>query len=291
MTRDCSFDWDGFWRPWLITLASGLATTLGAALVFFIDPKDEKKLSAFLALSAGVMTYLCFSEMLPESAESLETHYGNKHKAKMMQSGCFFGSILVCVIFDYLTHRVVAHRRASKLPAEEAGALEEQCTAESSPTQEERKLRELKMLSLALMAAAAVTVHNFPEGVSTFYSNAGDKPFGVAMAVAMGIHNIPEGVAVALPVLKASNSRLRAFTLATLSGFAQPAAALLGYLARGSRLSPLTEGVLYAVSSGVMIFIALASLYPVALEYNANRGSGFFLLGMASMGLASIFIE
>ena len=65
----------------------------------------------------------------------------------------------------------------------------------------------------------------------------------------------------------------------------------MGYLALGSRLSDLTEGMLYSVISGVMVFIALASLYPVALEYNTSRGSAFFLLGMASMGIASVFID
>lgn len=306
MTRDCSCDWDGFWRPFLITLASGLATTIGAGLVFFIDARDEKKLSTFLALSGGVMTYLCFSEMLPASLDGLKDHFsGNNKHAKMVQSVSFFGAILLCVFCDFVSSHFfvkngeTSSRQLSLSLSKEASSLETGealDTAEATPAEaglesSPRRLRELRLVSMALMAAGAVTVHNIPEGVSTFYSNAADKSFGVAMAVAMGIHNIPEGVAVALPVLKASNSRMKAFVLASLSGLAQPAAALLGYLALGSRLSLLTEGVLYSVISGVMIFIALASLYPVALEYSSTRGSAFFLLGMASMGLADIFIE
>ena len=51
---------------------------------------------------------------------------------------------------------------------------------------------------------------------------------GVSIAVAIAIHNIPEGLAVSAPILYATKSRKKAFTLSFLSGLAEPVGALIG---------------------------------------------------------------
>ena len=41
--------------------------------------------------------------------------------------------------------------------------------------------------------AAAIALHNFPEGIATFIVGLARPQLGIALAVAIAVHNIPEG--------------------------------------------------------------------------------------------------
>ncbi|NIV37199.1 MAG: ZIP family metal transporter, partial [Anaerolineae bacterium] len=51
---------------------------------------------------------------------------------------------------------------------------------------------------------------------------------GTVLALGIGLQNMPEGLAVALPLVREGYSRRRSVWYATLTGLAEPAAALLG---------------------------------------------------------------
>ena len=51
----------------------------------------------------------------------------------------------------------------------------------------------------ALITGAALLLHNFPEGVLTFFAGTADPALGLRTAAAIALHNIPEGLAVAVP--------------------------------------------------------------------------------------------
>lgn len=53
---------------------------------------------------------------------------------------------------------------------------------------------------VGLMTAIAITAHNFPEGLATFFATLESPAVGMALAFAIAIHNIPEGIAIAVPV-------------------------------------------------------------------------------------------
>src|SRR4030066_216184 len=57
-----------------------------------------------------------------------------------------------------------------------------------------------KLLRTGLFVALGIGIHNFPEGMATFYSSLSDIELEIAIAVAIAIHNIPEGLAVSVPV-------------------------------------------------------------------------------------------
>lgn len=268
-----------FWRPFLITLGAGLATSIGAAFAFFVDPEDDKRFSPFLALSAGVMVYLCFMEMLPEAVEKFTEHLEsetNAEKLAVTWTTCiFFGAMFICTLAEKLSN-LWLERRKRREPA----------------VKSEKTAREIRLLSMALFSAVAVTAHNLPEGISTFIANSNpENKFGLAMAVAIGIHNIPEGIAVALPVLKASGSRWRAFIIASLSGLAQPVAAVIGWAVLSSHVNAALEAVIYAAVSGVMVYIAVMDLYPVALEYDSSKAGIWFIAGMAVMAVSLVLLK
>ena len=75
---------------------------------------------------------------------------------------------------------------------------------------------------LGLLTALAITAHNFPEGLATFFATLDNPHVGMALAIAIAVHNIPEGITVSVPIYFATGSRRKAFYWSMLSGLAEP---------------------------------------------------------------------
>ena len=54
-----------------LTLVAGLSTGIGSAIAYFIKRPKIVYLAFALGLSAGVMVYISFMEMLPEAMETM----------------------------------------------------------------------------------------------------------------------------------------------------------------------------------------------------------------------------
>ena len=94
--------------PWiavLLSLGAGLSTTLGAIVPFFISIENTGILSISLAFSAGVMLYVSFVEIYPESMNAFERDLPQKY-ASLYATLCFFGGILLCAILDFFVHKL-----------------------------------------------------------------------------------------------------------------------------------------------------------------------------------------
>ena len=48
-----------------------------------------------------------------------------------------------------------------------------------------------QLSKVSMVTALAIALHNFPEGIATFFATLSDPKLGVGLAVAIGIHNIP----------------------------------------------------------------------------------------------------
>jgi ZIP family zinc transporter len=124
---------------------------------------------------------------------------------------------------------------------------------------------------MGINTAAAIAIHNFPEGLATFVATLAEPSVGVTLAIAIGIHNIPEGLCVALPIYYATDSRLKGFLWALLSGISEPVGALIGYAiikSTGDDMSQVVYGVLFGLVAGMMIMIVILELLPTAYRYD-----------------------
>ena len=85
-----------------LTIAAGLATTLGSLVPFIpcVRRSDTKYLAASLGLAAGVMLYVSFTEIFIKSQDQFccisVTHYN------LLTTSCFFVGILITVGLDAL---------------------------------------------------------------------------------------------------------------------------------------------------------------------------------------------
>ena len=124
----------------------------------------------------------------------------------------------------------------------------------------------------------ALLLHNFPEGVLTFFAGTADPSLGLRTAAAIALHNIPEGLAVAVPFAYATRRRTAGVLAALVSGLAEPLGAVLAWLFLRRLFTPGFLNGTVVLAAGVMVWVALAQLLPGAL-HPAHRTAG--ILGAA----------
>ncbi len=116
---------------------------------------------------------------------------------------------------------------------------------------------------------AAITIHNFPEGLAVGVGFAGGNiTAGIALALGIGIQNIPEGLAVALPLIKEGYPKWKAILIALLTGLTEPLGGLLGVSIIGLSTSILPLAMAFA--AGAMLFVICHEIIPEAQENVEN---------------------
>ena len=157
-----------------LTLFAGLSTGIGSLLCLMYKKFNPKFLGIMLGLSAGVMLYVSFVEILAKAKTSLSNVFGDKLGYTYAIVGFFVGILIIILIDKILPHH---HNHEN----------EEEST-------------DQKLLRLGLFSAVTLSIHNFPEGLATFLTALDDPNYGISIAAAIAIHNIPEGIAVAIPI-------------------------------------------------------------------------------------------
>lgn len=253
----------------LLTLFAGLSTGIGGLLALLAKHTNTNFLSLSLGLSAGVMLYVSFMEMMPIALSSLSDGYGEKQGTLYMIIS-FFGGMLLITLIDFLVPK-------SSNP-HEIHSVEEM----NQTTTINKRLQHTGFIT-----TLSIAIHNFPEGIATFMSSLGSMDVAIPIAAAIAIHNIPEGIAVAVPIYHATNSRQKALWLSLLSGLAEPIGALVAYLFLMSFWTPITHGIIMAAVAGIMVFISLDELLPSAEKYGKHHLSIIGVVsGMAIMALS-----
>ncbi len=255
-----------------LTAAAGFSTVLGSAITFLARSTNRSLMAGALGFSGGVMVYVSLVEIFPKARASLAAQHGDNF-ASWMATAAFFGGLLLVALMDALV--------PSRENPHEPRAVEE------IQTEPDR----LRLMKLGLFTTTVISVHNFPEGAATFLANFSDAKGGVAVAVAIAIHNVPEGIAVSVPVYLATGSRRRAFWVSALSGLSEPLGALLAYGILKTLLSSSLTGVAFASVAGVMVFISLDELLPLAREFGRGHLALYsWIMGMAIMALSLLLL-
>ena len=247
-----------------LTTVAGLSTGIGSGIALLAKKTNKNFLSLSLGLSAGIMIYVSFMEMMPTALSELTEVFGNKIGTLYLVLAFFAGIILINIIDFVIPEQVNPH---------EAHGVEEM--------QKKASLKRTGML-----IAVSIAIHNFPEGIATFTSALTSLDIAIPITVAIAIHNIPEGIAISVPIYQASGSRKTAFWYSFLSGMAEPIGALLAFLFLANRWTPTFNGIVLAIVSGIMVFISLDELLPAAEKYGKHHLSiTGVILGMLVMAL------
>ena len=261
--------------PLILTAIAGLSTGLGGVLAVLGKP-TEKLLAASAGFAGGVMLTASLTDLLPEAL-----HFYGRYLPPLACGGA---------LATLTALGMAAAGLLGKLLPEES-----ELAARFGQGRDPARAAAMRT---ALITGAALLLHNFPEGVLTFFAGTADPALGLRTAAAIALHNIPEGLAVgvafgalknggytpealmgavtvavgiglqnfpegaavSLPLRREGCSRRKSFFIGQASGFVEPIAGVLGAL-----LAVYIEAVLpFALSfaAGAMILVAVHELIP-----------------------------
>jgi ZIP family zinc transporter len=279
-----------------ITVAAGLATVLGSFLVIFAKQTNTRLLAFGLAFAAGAMVYVSLVEIFVKSQIAFEAAYDPK-TAYGYATLFFFVGVALLVAID----RMVPNPHATMDPK----GIEEAADSQGHPdhhghphaaplslTNRSMQASDAMIRRVGLMAALAITAHNLPEGLATFFATLESPTIGLPLALAIAIHNIPEGVSIAVPIYYATGSKQKAVVASLLSGLAEPVGAIVGYLILAPFLTDFVFGAVFGVIAGVMVFLALDELLPAARHYAKGHETVYgMVIGMAALAVSLVLFK
>lgn len=269
-----------------ITVGAGLATVVGGLIVIFASRTHTRLLAFGLAFAAGAMVYVSLVEIFTKSHLAFAAVMPDK-QAYAYATLWFFVGMIALVAIDVLVPN--PHPSMDEATAKDAASRAYQAAA--GLTLVDRN-REMVLKRVGLMAALAITAHNLPEGLATFFATLDDPVVGMPLALAIAVHNIPEGVSIAVPVFYATGSRSKAIFATLISGMAEPVGALLGYLILAPFMSDFVFGGLFGIIAGVMVFLALDELLPAARLYAKGHETVYgIVLGMAAIAASLVLFR
>lgn len=234
----------------LASILAGLATGAGALPAIFLKNISDRLFNSLLGAAAGVMlAATAFSLLAPGMAAGKEV-WPDSHVGMMVVS---FGMLLGAFFLHY------ADKNLPHLHFNEAS---------------DETLTSLKRLSLFI---AAITIHNFPEGMSVGVSfGAGDLKNGIVLAIAIALQNIPEGLAVAMPLVALGYNKWKAVGIATLTGLVEPVGGLLG-VSMVTIFKPILP-VAMGFAAGAMLFVISEEIIPESHSKGRSRFATFSLM-------------
>ena len=264
-----------------MTLLAGLSTGIGSLLAFVAKKTNAKFLAVSLGFSAGVMIYVSMIELFATANKTLASELGER-QGTIVTVAAFFGGMLLISLIDKL---IPSEQNPHEIKSKESESI----TGNSEELLPGKHKQGKNLMRTGLFTALALAIHNFPEGLATFISALQDLSIAIPVVVAIAIHNIPEGMAVSVPIYYATGSRRKAFIYSFLSGLAEPAGALVGYLILMPFLNDVIFGIIYAGVAGIMVFISFDELLPTAQEYGEHHLSVYGLVaGMMVMAVSLI---
>jgi len=254
-----------------LTMIAGLSTGIGGFISFFTKANDSRVISGALGLSAGVMIYISFAELMPQATNEFSSMM-NSLPAKWWTLVAFMGGIGLIALIDRL------------IPEDENPHEIHSLDELTQPGNHHLK-------RTGLMLTLAITVHNFPEGIATFVTALDSIELALPIVIAIAIHNIPEGIAVSVPIYQATGSRRKAMIWTLLSGLAEPIGAVVALIFLLPFWSPMVEAVCLSAVAGIMVYISFDELLPTAESHGHHHlVLGGVIAGMCIMGLTLLAV-
>ena len=219
----------------LASLGAGLMTGVGAIPVLFGRSVPRKASDTMLGFAAGVMISASFFSLILPGIEAGEAQSGSTFLAALISgAGIALGAGAVAAMNEYLPHEHFIQGREGA----EAAAL-----------------------AKIWLFVAAITIHNFPEGLAVGVGfGGGNMANGMSLATGIGLQNAPEGLAVALALRGQGYGRGRSFLVALATGLVEPFGGLLGVLAVSVSAALLPWGLTFA--AGAMLYIISHEIIP-----------------------------
>ena len=283
---------DSLWLLIGITALAGMGGTGLGGLVACLFRKDSSKtVSLLLSFAAGVMTSVVCFDLL---AEALHTS-ASTSTVFLVVAGVMAGYIVIALlnaVIDRHTNHEVAH--IDENHPKTADSLEELTHANHLHEHIEGRQPRSGLFLAGLVMAAAIALHNVPEGMvigASFARSAGEilsNRGGLTMAIVIGLHNVPEGMAVAVPLISGGMKKWKSVLITAFSGFPTILGAVLGFVL--GAMGPTALAVSLSFASGAMLYVVFGELLPESiLMWKSKLPAAATIVGMLT-GVLIIFV-
>lgn len=233
----------------LLSLLSLFTTWVGVMLAICLH-ENVRAIAASIGFSTGIMLLISLLELVPESTA-------------MMGTTQTLTSFMLGVGLVWMLHLIVPHIHLV----------------------EEKGVADRMLIRSAYLVAFGLILHDFPEGFAMANAYIAAPGLGVLVAVSIALHNIPEEFAIAVPAVMIRSRRFL-YGAALLSALAEPMGAVIGLVAVG--IAPALNACFMAFAAGVMSFVSLHELIPMARRYRNMR---MFAVGMMVSALVYGLLE
>ena len=234
------------WVILLISFLSGSTTVIGALLAVFLKEK-KSYVSLGVGFSSGIMIAISFLELLATALQMMDELF--------VILAFALGFVLVLIVDIRLSH---VHLIEEKGPS---GHL----------------------VKISYLVAIGIIIHDFPEGFAMASSFGVEVRLGLLVALGIAMHNIPEEFALAVPLVITKKTKLLLEFL-VLSALAEPLGAICGIAL--TSFIPQINPFLLAFAAGVMVFVSVDELVPLAYEHD---GMHYFAIGLIT-GITSFMV-
>ena len=275
-----------------ITAIAGVGGTgMGGVIACLFRKDSDKTVSLLLSFAAGVMTSVVCFDLLTEALHPDGAETG----VWPVIGGVIVGFAVIALLnalIDRSTNHEVEH--IDENHPRTADSLEELTHANHLREHREGRQPRSGLFLAGLVMAAAIALHNVPEGMVigasfartavSLLSNRG----GLIMALVIGLHNIPEGMAVAVPLISGGMSKGHSVCVTALSGAPTILGAVMGFLI--GTISPTALVLSLSFASGAMLYVVFGELLPESiLMWKSKLPATFTVLGMLT-GLLIIYL-
>lgn len=217
------------------SLLAGLMTGVGAVPVLIGRGPGRELRDTALGFAAGVMLSASFfSLIIPALDAAAMLHGDGAVPAAIACAGILLGMAAVAALNEVLPHE---HFRSG------------------------REGPDVASIRRIWLFVAAITIHNFPEGLAVGVGFGGEGfKSGLPLAIGIGLQNAPEGLAVAVALLAEGYSRWHAFAVAALTGMIEPVGGVLGAGVIAVSQPLLPWGLVFA--AGAMLYVISHEIIP-----------------------------
>ena len=244
-----------------------VGTTLGAAMVFLMKNKLNKKVEkVLLGFASGVMVAASVWSLLIPSIDMAKEQ--NIIAWLPATVGFTLGIVFLLILDNIIPHLHIKSKEPEGLKSK---------------------------LGKSAMMVLAVTLHNIPEGMAVGVTLAGaisgnstiTMMGAIALSIGIAIQNFPEGAIISMPLKEEGNTKSKSFIYGTLSGIVEPIFGGLTILLT-SLVVPILPYLL-SFAAGAMIYVVVEELIPESqVGKHSNLGTIGFACGFILMMILDV---
>lgn len=254
----------------LFTALGGVVSAVAASL-FLLAPQSlrGRVLPHLVSFATGALLSAALLGLLPHAIES--AGIASAHKIGL--------AVLVGLLIFFVLEKLVLWRHCHQEVCE--GHVPHEHHSHGAHD----KGRDAASASLILIGDG---FHNILDGVLIAAAFLTDVHLGIVTSIAVMAHEVPQEVGDLAILLHGGMSRMRAFTLNTLTSLSSVIGGIAAYYSLGQTLQILPYAIAVAASS--FLYIAVADLIP-GLHRRVDPGSGMKQFVFILLGVAVIYVS